>query len=207
MECFGDIITSLLLLLHSLRAILFVIIGKKKILTPCGTPFTVHFATTFTVLGLRKRNLFIIFYYVHYVMVMSKKQNFISALRSRRQDHEKNVYIRFHEKCINCYYVHYAAIMTKKYIFSFQHYNIHYTMMIKFKKNTFSPIANCYYVHYVVIMSKIYFPYSYYVHYSVIMTKIYVFISALHVLHLDHDKKYTFFSLHSIGLNHEKIYI
>ena len=95
----------------------------------------------------------------------------------------------------------------KVYIFiSALQYSLHHDDKIK-KKNTFSPIANCYYVHYVVIMSKIYFPYSYYVHYSVIMTKIYVFISALHVLHLDHDKKYTFFSLHSIGLNHEKIYI
>ena len=34
---------------------------------------------------------------------------------------------------------------------------------------------------------------SYYVHYAVIMIKIFVFISALRVLHLDHDKKYTFF--------------
>ena len=42
-----------------------------------------------------------------------------------------------------------SVIMTKKHIFSFQHYNIHYTGMI-----TFSPIANCYYVHSVVIMSK-----------------------------------------------------
>ena len=114
LECFGDTIAPLQLLLYSLRVVLVVIIGKKKVLTSCGTPFTVHFATTFTILGFRKRNLFIIFYYVHYAMVMSKKQNLISALPSRRQDHEKNVYIRFHKKCINCYYVHYDAIMTRK---------------------------------------------------------------------------------------------
>ena len=95
LECFGDTIAPLQLLLYSLRVVLVVIIGKKKVLTSCGTPFTVHFATTFTILGFRKRNLFIIFYYVHYAMVMSKKQNLISALLSRRQDHEKNVYISF----------------------------------------------------------------------------------------------------------------
>ena len=37
------------------------------------TPFTVHFATTFTNLGFRKNNLSIIFYCVHHVMVMSKR--------------------------------------------------------------------------------------------------------------------------------------
>ena len=67
-----------------------------------------------------------------------------------------------------------------------------YTVMCE--KIAFSPIANCYYVHYVVIMSKKYFPHSYYdVHYAVTMTKICVSISALRVLHHDHDKKYTFF--------------
>ena len=106
---------------------------------------------------------------------VKKKQNFISALRSRRHDHEKyQVYIRFHKKYINYYYANYAAIMTKIYIFPFHHYYIHYTVMMR--KSTFSPVVNCYYVHY-----------------AVIMTKIYLFISALRVLNDDHDKKYTFF--------------
>ena len=46
---------------------------EKKIWVSCGTPFIVHFAATFTTLGFRKKNLFIIFYYVHYAMVMSKR--------------------------------------------------------------------------------------------------------------------------------------
>ena len=37
------------------------------------TPLSVHFATSFTNLGFRKNNLFIIFYCVHDVMVMSKR--------------------------------------------------------------------------------------------------------------------------------------
>ena len=55
-------------------------------------------------------------------------------------------------------------------------------------------------------MSKKYFPHSYYVLYAVIMIKIYVFISALRVVHLDHDKNILFFIsvLRSLGLNHEK---
>ena len=61
------------------------------------------------------------------------------------------------------------------------------------EKITFSPIANCYHVHYVVIRQKKYFPYSYYVHYAVIFKKLYVFISALRLLNLDHDKKKIFF--------------
>ena len=113
---------------------------------------------------------------------VKKKQNFVSMLRSRRAMIMKKLFTLNFIKNINCYYVHYAATMTKKYIFSFQHYYIHCTVMMK--KNTFSSIANCYYVHYVVIMSKKYFPYSYYVHYVMIM--IHVFISALRVLHLDH---------------------
>ena len=114
-------------------------------------------SSTFTTPWSCQKNKISFQHYVHDAMIM-----------------KKIVYIKFHKKYINCYYVHYAEIMTKKYIFSFQHYYIRYTVMMK--KKTFSPIANCYYVHY-----------------AVIMTKIYVFISAVRVLHLDHDKKYTFF--------------
>ena len=74
------------------------------------------------------------------------------------------------------------------------------------EKITFSPIANCYHVHYVVIRQKKYFPYSYYVHYAVIFKKLYVFISALRLLNLDHDKKKYFFfisALHSLRLDHD----
>ena len=78
---------------------------------------------------------------------------------------------------INCYYGHYAAIMTKKYICHFS--TTTFTTPWWWEKITFYPTANCYYVHCVVIMSS---------------WQKYVFISALRVLHLDHDKKYTFFS-------------
>ena len=103
----------------------------------CGTPFIVHFGTTFTILGFR--NLFVIFYYVHYAMVMSKRNkiSFQRYLHKAAMIMKKIVYIRFHKKYLNCYYVHYAAIMTKKYIFSFQHYYIHYTVMMR--KNQFFP--------------------------------------------------------------------
>ena len=85
-----------------------------------------------------KKNLFIIFYYVHYAMVKNK-QNFISALL---QDAMIMKNIRFilglvKNRLINCYYVDYAAIMAKKYIFSFQHCYIHYTVMMR--KKHFSP--------------------------------------------------------------------
>ena len=129
-----------------------------------------------------EKRLFIIFYYTHCVMVMSKRNKILFQCYVHDAMIMKKLFTLNFIKNINCYYVHYAATMTKKYIFSFQHYYIHCTVMMK--KNTFSSIANCYYVHYVVIMSKKYFPYSYYVHYVMIM--IHVFISALRVLHLDH---------------------
>ena len=97
----------------------------------CRTPFTAHFAATFTTLGFRKKNLFIIFYYIHYAMVISKR----SKVLFQRYVHDAMIMknIRFtvgfvKNTLINCYYVDYAAIMTKKYIFSFQHYYIHYTV-------------------------------------------------------------------------------
>ena len=43
----------------------------------CRTPFTAHFAATFTTLGFRKKNLFMIFYYVHYAMFMSKRSKIL----------------------------------------------------------------------------------------------------------------------------------
>ena len=101
----------------------------------CGTSFTAHFAATFTTLGFRKKNLFIIFYYVHYAMVMSKR----SKISFQRYVHDAMIMknIRFTlglvKIYINCYYVDYTAIMTKKYIFSFQHYYIHYTVMMRKK--------------------------------------------------------------------------
>ena len=52
--------------------------------------FTVHFAATFTTLGFRKKNIFYNFL-LHSLRHghVKKKQNLISALRSRRHDHEK----------------------------------------------------------------------------------------------------------------------
>ena len=141
-----------------------------------GTPFMLLLRSVPLVL---EKNLFIIFYYIHYTMVMSKR-NKISFQH----------YVHDAKKFINCYYLHQVVIMTKKHIFSFQHYYIRYIMMMK--KKTFSLIANCYYVHYVQIMSKKYFLHSYFIHYAMIMTEIYIFISAPCVLHLDHIKKYTF---------------
>ena len=167
--------TSKLLLLCSLRMFLGVIIRKKE--------FECHLALhSLFILLLRplplvfKKNLFIIFYYILYTVVMSKRNKILFQH-----------YVHNAKKFINCYYLHQAAIMTKKHIFSFQHYYIHFTVMMK--KNYFFPYC---YLHYVVIMSKKYFPHSYYVHYTVIMTKIYVFLSAIRVLHLYHVKKYTF---------------
>ena len=69
----------------------------------------------------QKKNLFIIFYFVNYAMVMSKR----SKISFQRCVHDamimKNIRftLRFIKKYINCYYVDYAAIMTKKYIFLF----------------------------------------------------------------------------------------
>ena len=140
-----------------------------------------------------KKNLFIIFYYVHYAMVMSKR----SKILFQRYVHDTMIMknIRFtvgfvKNTLINCYYVDYAAIMTKKYIFSFQHYYIHYTVW--WEKSTFSPVANCYYVHYVAIMSaKFATPWSW---------QKYVFISALRVLHDDYILKIYFFSFQYCAL-------
>ena len=132
----------------------------------CGTPFIVHFATTFTTLGFRKKNIFIIFYYVHYAMVMSKRNKisfqcyvhdlwlilgffffffffFFCAFSICRNvfllvlGGTYNVHTSLSCANINCYYGHYAAIMTKKYILSFQHYYIHYTVVMR--KNCFLP--------------------------------------------------------------------
>ena len=152
----------------------------------CCTLFTAHFAATFTTLGFRKKYIFIIFYYVPYVMVMSKRSNILF----QRYVHDAMILknIRFtlglvKNTLINCYYVDYAAIMTKKYIFSFQHYYIHYTVW--WEKSTFSPVANCYYVHYVAIMSatfttpwswqKYMFSFQHYVYYMMIIYKKYTF--------------------------------
>ena len=87
------------------------------------TPFIVHFATTFATLGFTKENIFIIFYNVHCVMVMSKR----NKISFQHYVHEAVImkkigYSWFHKKYINCYNVNYTVIMTKKYIFSFQHY-------------------------------------------------------------------------------------
>ena len=102
----------------------------------CCTLFTAHFAATFTTLGFRKKYIFIIFYYVHYAMVMSER----SKILFQRYVHDAMIMknIRFtvgfvKNTLINCYYVDYAAIMTKKYIFSFQHYYIHHTVMMRKK--------------------------------------------------------------------------
>ena len=148
LECFGDTITSLLLLLRSLRGVLW---KKDSNVMPhsvhCSFCCYVHCPWFF------KKNLFII-NYVLYSMLWSKR----SKILFQRYVHDTMIMknIRFtvgfvKNTLINCYYVDYAAIMTKKYIFSFQHYYIHYTVW--WEKSTFSPVANCYYVHYVAIMS------------------------------------------------------
>ena len=141
-------------------------------------------------------------------MVVSKR-NKISFQRYAHDNMimKKMLYIRFHKKFINCIKNILNTFSTtsttpwswQKCIF-FRSSTPTFTTPQWWKKNTVSPIANCYYVHYVVIMSKKYFPHSYYVHYAVILTKIYVFISALRVLHLDHDKKDTFFSFQFYAL-------
>ena len=89
---------------------------------------------------LEKKYIFIIFYYFHYAMVMSKRSKILFQCYIHDAMIMKN--IRFtlgfiKNTLINCYYVDYAAIMTKKYIFSFQHYYIHYTVMMR-KKYFFS---------------------------------------------------------------------
>ena len=77
-------------------------------------------------------------------------------------------------------------IVTEKYIFSFQHYCVRYTMI---KKIYLSPIVNCYYPTASWLCQKNIFPIT-----TTFTTpwswQKYVFISALCVLHLDHDKKH-----------------
>ena len=151
----------------------------------CRTPFTAHFTATFITLGF-KRYIFIIFYYVRYAMVMSKRSNILFQRYVHDTIIMKN--IRFtlglvKNTLIICYFVDYAVIMTKKYIFSFQHYYIHYTVW--WEKSTFSPVANCYYVHYVAIISttfttpwswqKYMFSFQHYVYYMMIIYKKYTF--------------------------------
>ena len=159
----------------------------------CRTPFTAHFAATFTTLGFRKKNLFIIFYYVHYAMVMSKR----SKILFQRYVHDAMIMknIRFTLGFIKNTLI--ATTSTTSWSWQKSIFFLFSTTALTtpwwWEKSAFSLVANCYYVPYVVIMSKKYFPHSYYVHYAVIMTKIYVFISALRVLYDDHDKKYTFF--------------
>ena len=159
--------TLLLLLLHSLSVILGVIIRKKDLnvmrhSVHCSFCYYVHYTC------FQKKK-----YFYNFLLCslrhgyVKKKQNFISALRPRRHDHEKNclyqvsssssssafsicknvfllvlgVTYNVHTSLscanINCYYGHYAAIMTKKYILSFQHYYIHYTVVMR--KNYFLP--------------------------------------------------------------------
>ena len=88
----------------------------------CRTLFTDHFAATVTTLGFRKKNLFIIFYYFHYAMVMSKSSKILFQCYIHDAMIMKD--IRFtlgfiKNTLVNCYYVDYAAIMTKKHMFSF----------------------------------------------------------------------------------------
>ena len=118
------------------------------------------------------------FYYVHYAMVMSKKQNFISALCSQCHDHEKIVYIKFQKNIL----IATASTTPGSWQTSIYFYfsTTTFTTPWWWKKKTFSSIANCYYV---VIMSKKYFPYSYYIHYTLIMTKIYSMFSFQHYVY------------------------
>ena len=143
----------------------------------CRTPFTAHFAATFTTLGFRKKNLFIIFYYVDYAMFMSKR----SKILFQRYVHD--AMIRFtlgfvKNTLINCYYVVYAAIMTKKVYFFFSAL-LHSLHRDDEKKSTFSPAPNCYYIRCVAIMSttfttpwwwqKYMFSFQHYVYYMMII--------------------------------------
>ena len=137
------------------------------------------------------RSLFILI--LHPLTLVLEKKSFHNfPLRSLRHGVSKEK-TKFHFSTtfttadINCYYVHYAVIVTKKYIFSFQHYCVHYTMI---KKICLSPIVNCYYpttswlcqTNIFPIATTFTMPWPWQKH---------VFISALRVLHLDHDKKHT----------------
>ena len=118
----------------------------------CSFCYNVHYP------WFQKKNIFIIFYFVHYAMVMSKRNKisfqryvhdamimkklfilgffffFFCAFSICRNvfllvlDGTQNVHTSLSCANINCYYGHYAAIMTKKYILLFQHYCIHYTV-------------------------------------------------------------------------------
>ena len=79
-----------------------------------------------------EKRLFIIFYYTHCVMVMSKRNKILFQCYVHDAMIMKKLFtLNFIKN--NCYYVHYAATMTKKYIFLFQHYYIHCNVMMKKK--------------------------------------------------------------------------
>ena len=179
---------------------------EKKIWMLCDTPFTFHFATTFT-LGIRKKtNSFNkIFYDVHYAMVILKKQNFISALGSRCHDHEKKLFTFSFIKNVliattsttpwlcqknlfsYSYYVRYAVIMTKIHIFILalralrldHDKKMFFISVLRSLGPNHEKILYCFYVHYLRYHDKKYrFSFHDYVHYAVIMTKnIYFYFS------------------------------
>ena len=135
----------------------------------CGTPFTVHFAATFTTLKFRNENIFIIFYYVHHTVVTSKR-NKISF--------QHNVYDTIpYKKLVPLGFIKCTLIpATSAALWSWN--KILYPLSLIATTSTTSWLRQ-----------EKYFPHSYYVHYAVIMIKIYVFISVLQSLGLHHEKK------------------
>ena len=163
---------------------------EKKIWISCGTLRSLFILLLRSLpLVLEKKHFFIIFYYIHYAMVMSKRSKISFQFYVHDAMIMKN--IRFTLGFIKNTLIATTSTTPRswqKSIF-FLFSTTTFTTPWWWEKSTFSPVANCYYVHYVAIMSKKYFPHSYDVHYALIMTKTYVFISALRVLYDDHDKK------------------
>ena len=167
---------------------------EKKIWISCGTLRSLFILLLRSLpLVLEKKNyynFFIIFYYIHYAMVMSKRSKISFQLYVHDAMIMKN--IRFTLSFIKNTLIATTSTTPRswqKSIFFLFSTTTSFTTPWWWEKSTFSTVANCYYVHYVAIMSKKIFPHSYDVHYAVIMTKTDVFISALRVLYDDHDKK------------------
>ena len=130
LECLGDTITSLLLLLPSPSVIL-----RKKRFECNATLQSLFIVLLRSIPFFIEKKLFIIFYYTHCVMVMSKRNKISFQCYVHDAMIMKKLFtLNFIKN--NCYYVHYAATMTKKYIFLFQHYYIHCNVMMK-KKHFF----------------------------------------------------------------------
>ena len=162
---------------------------EKKIWISCGTLRSLFILLLRSLpLVLEKKNyynFFIIFYYIHYAMVMSKRSKISFQLYVHDAMIMKN--IRFTLSFIKNTLIATTSTTPRswqKSIF-FLFSTTTFTTPWWWEKSTFSPVANCYYVHYVAIMSatfttpwswqKYMFSFQHYVYYMMIIYKKYTF--------------------------------